>query len=77
MKVIRDIDKILTNYKNLQIVKNGINVSIIGKPNVGKSTLMNCISKKDVSIVSDEPGTTRDIVQVKIIKCRQLYRIVG
>ncbi len=52
----------LRNYKNLKILKDGVNVVIVGKPNVGKSTLINLISNKNVSIVNSKAGTTRDII---------------
>ena len=47
-------------------IKDGFAVVIIGKPNVGKSSLINTLTKLDTSIVSDIPGTTRDIIQQKI-----------
>ena len=46
------------------MVKEGIKISILGKPNVGKSTLINSIMKKKVAIVSAIPGTTRDLIEV-------------
>ncbi|MDR2778012.1 MAG: tRNA uridine-5-carboxymethylaminomethyl(34) synthesis GTPase MnmE [Rickettsiales bacterium] len=48
-------------------VKNGIKVSIVGKPNVGKSTLLNFIANEDLAIVSARPGTTRDVLQISSI----------
>ncbi|GBE62622.1 tRNA modification GTPase [Babesia ovata] len=48
-----------------EILTNGANVSILGPPNAGKSSLMNAICDRHVAIVSDLPGTTRDLIQVK------------
>ena len=48
------------------LIKEGFTVAIIGKPNVGKSSLINTLTKLDISIVSNIPGTTRDVIQQKI-----------
>lgn len=61
-----DINIILLSYDNAYAIMNGINVVISGSPNVGKSSLMNVIAKKDIAIVSEFAGTTRDIIQVKL-----------
>jgi tRNA modification GTPase len=47
-------------------LREGFNVVIAGPPNVGKSTLMNALARRDVSIVSSIPGTTRDVVEVSL-----------
>lgn len=64
--VIEKIEKILADNRCGQKINDGLNISIIGKPNVGKSTFLNFIAKKDVAIVSDIAGTTRDIIQVSV-----------
>lgn len=57
------LDTLLSNYDKGKAVRDGIDTVIVGRPNVGKSTLMNLISKSDKSIVTQIPGTTRDIVE--------------
>ena len=49
-----------------ETIREGLKVSIIGPPNAGKSTLMNLLARRRVSIVSDQPGTTRDLVSTSM-----------
>jgi tRNA modification GTPase len=58
-----DIKKILEDHKVGEKIRNGFRVSIIGQVNAGKSSLLNLLSKRDVAIVSEEEGTTRDVIE--------------
>ncbi len=61
--IFKEIKILIDDEKKAEIVKNGVRVAIIGKPNVGKSSLLNAIAKKEKAIVTHIPGTTRDAVE--------------
>ncbi len=61
------IDKLLADGKKAKIIKDGINIAIVGKPNVGKSSILNALIGEDKAIVTNIKGTTRDVVEGKFI----------
>jgi len=67
---------LIESFKLGNVIKNGVSVAIIGKPNAGKSTLLNALLNEDRAIVSDIPGTTRDTIEEIINIDGILFRLI-
>ncbi len=65
-ELIENISILIKSYEEGRIIKNGVNTAILGKPNAGKSSLLNQLIMKDRAIVSPIPGTTRDFIEEMI-----------
>ena len=62
-QVNEEIQTLLKSFKTGRVLKQGVKIAIVGKPNTGKSSILNALLAFDKAIVSDIPGTTRDIVE--------------
>jgi len=66
LKLEKEMQQMLINSREYKYIKEGISIVLTGKPNAGKSSLFNSIIKSNKSIVTDVPGTTRDVIESKI-----------
>ncbi len=73
---IEEIDELIETFKYGKIYREGIKVVIAGKPNAGKSSLLNALLNENRAIVSDIPGTTRDIIEESLNIDGVLFRVI-
>lgn len=62
--MIDEIERHIRGFNAAEIIRDGFEVVILGAPNAGKSSLFNALAKREAAIVTDEPGTTRDLLEV-------------
>ena len=65
-RLIIEIDKGLNDGRRGEILREGFRIAVIGPSNAGKSTLVNWLSKRPISIISEQPGTTRDVLEASL-----------
>jgi tRNA modification GTPase len=74
--IIRRIQELTNSYSSGRIIRDGVNLAIIGKPNAGKSTIFNHLLNDSRAIVSDIPGTTRDYLQEPLILGGMMFNLI-
>jgi len=65
-EILQEMQSLMADGRRGEILREGLHLTVIGPPNAGKSSLINALARRDVAIVSDIPGTTRDVVEVRL-----------
>lgn len=74
--IMKAIALLIESFEVGNVLKNGVPVAIVGKPNAGKSTLLNVLLEEERAIVSDIPGTTRDVIEDELVIEGVLFRLL-
>ena len=65
-KILKQIQRHMNDSRRGEVLREGLRLAIIGPPNAGKSSLINALARRDVAIVSETPGTTRDVIALRL-----------
>ncbi len=76
LSIQRILERLIESFEIGNVIKNGIPVAIVGKPNAGKSTLLNALLEEERAIVSEIPGTTRDTIEDELIIDGVMFRFI-
>lgn len=75
-KIEKELQFLIESYQRNKLIRDGLRIVLVGKPNVGKSSLMNFLLKENRAIVSDIPGTTRDTIEEQILIQGIPFRVI-
>lgn len=75
-KIEKELQILIESYQRNKLIRDGLRIVLVGKPNVGKSSLMNFLLKENRAIVSDIPGTTRDTIEEQILIQGIPFRVI-
>lgn len=76
LNVLAEVEAFLDSYRRGKILREGVKLAIVGKPNVGKSSLLNALLREERAIVTEIPGTTRDVLEEQLSLGGLLFRVV-